>query len=108
MDPNTGEILAMADYPFFDLNDPRNLTSVYPKEELEGISDKDMVDKMYNVWKNNSVSTVFEPGSVFKTFTIAEALEEGLVDLKDIYTCDGEECTTLQRSSATAESGREI
>lgn len=90
MDPNTGEILAMADYPFFDLNDPRNLTSVYPKEELEGISDKDMVDKMYNVWKNNSVSTVFEPGSVFKTFTIAEALEEGLVDLKDIYTCDGE------------------
>lgn len=90
MDPNTGEILAMADYPYFDLNNPRDLSSVYSKEELEGLTDEETVDKMYKVWSNYCVSSIYEPGSVFKTFTIAEAIDEGLVDLKDIYTCDGE------------------
>ncbi|MCM1308185.1 MAG: penicillin-binding transpeptidase domain-containing protein [Butyrivibrio sp.] len=90
MDPNTGEILAMADYPTFDLNNPRDLSSIYPAEELLGLTDEETVEKMYKVWSNYCVSTVYEPGSVFKTFTIAEALEEGLVNLKDVYTCDGE------------------
>lgn len=90
MDPNTGEILAMANYPYFDLNNPRDLSSVYSKEELEGLTDEETVDKMYKVWSNYCVSSIYEPGSVFKTFTIAEAIDEGLVDLKDIYTCDGE------------------
>lgn len=90
MDPDTGEILAMADYPSFDLNNPRDLSSVYSKEDLEGLSDQELVDKMFAVWRNYCISTVYEPGSVFKTFTIAEALEENLVGLKDIFTCDGE------------------
>lgn len=90
MDPNTGEILAMADYPYFDLNSPRDLSSIYTKEELDGLTDEETVDKMYGVWSNYCVSSIYEPGSVFKTFTIAEAIDEGLVDLKDIYTCDGE------------------
>ena len=90
VDPNNMEVLGMADYPVFDLNDPRDLTAIYSAEELEEFSDEELKDELYKLWSNYSVSTIYEPGSVFKTFTIAEALEDKKAELKDVYTCDGE------------------
>lgn len=90
MDPDTGEILGMSDYPNFDLNNPRDLSAIYDPEELEGLSEEKLVEKIFDVWKNYSVSTIFEPGSVYKAFTIAAALEENIENLKNVYNCDGE------------------
>ncbi len=89
-DPNTMEILGMADYPVFDLNNPRDLSSIYSAEELLELSDDKFTEELYKVWSNYAVSTIYEPGSVFKTFTIAQALEEKKADLQDVYNCDGE------------------
>ncbi len=91
MDPNNGEVLGMADYPTFDLSDPRSLTNAYTEEELGLMTDEEKVANLMQIWKNNCVSMIFEPGSVFKTFTIASALEENLVEETDVFTCDGTE-----------------
>ena len=50
-----------------------------------------MVDALYDVWSNYCVSTIFEPGSVFKAFTIASGIEEGILDGTEEYLCDGHE-----------------
>lgn len=90
MNPQNGEILGMADYPTFDLNNPRDISSVYTEEELEEMDDEKRVEAFYSVWKNNAISKIYEPGSVFKTFTISELIEEDLITLKDVFTCDGQ------------------
>ena len=91
MDPNSGEILAMVNYPSFDLNNPRDLTKIYTAEELSGMSDVDMTNAMYALWNNYCVSNIYEPGSTFKVFTEAEALEEGVTYDGDTFNCKGYE-----------------
>lgn len=91
MDPNSGEILAMVNYPSFDLNNPRDLTKIYTAEELSGMSDVDMTNAMYALWNNYCVSNIYEPGSTFKVFTEAEALEEGVTFDGDTFNCKGYE-----------------
>lgn len=91
MDPNSGEILAMVNYPSFDLNNPRDLTKIYTAEELSGMSDVDMTNAMYALWNNYCVSDIYEPGSTFKVFTEAEALEEGVTYDGDTFNCKGYE-----------------
>ena len=81
MDPNNGEILAMVNKPDYDHNNP---FSGY--ESFEGETDN---DKIQNMWRNWLVSDTFEPGSTFKTVTMIAALEEGLVNDNDIFTCNG-------------------
>lgn len=89
MNPQNCEVLGMADYPTFDLNNPRDVSSMYTEEELEKMDEEKRVEAYYSLWKNNAVSKIYEPGSVFKTFTISELIEEDLVTLKDVFTCDG-------------------
>ncbi len=91
MDPNSGEILAMVNYPSFDLNNPRDLTKIYTAEELSDMSDVDMTNAMYALWNNYCVSNIYEPGSTFKVFTEAEALEEGVTYDGDTFNCKGYE-----------------
>lgn len=91
MDPNSGEILAMVNYPSFDLNNPRDLTKIYTAEELSGMSDIDKTNAMYALWNNYCVSNIYEPGSTFKVFTEAEALEEGVTYDGDTFNCKGYE-----------------
>lgn len=89
MNPNNGEILGMADYPTFDLNNPRDVSSIYTQEELDEMDEEEKVEAYYKLWSNNSISKIYEPGSVFKTFTIASVVEENLCDFKKTFYCDG-------------------
>lgn len=87
--PNTGEILAMADDQTFNLNDPRNLKEYYSDKEIKKMSEKEQQENLNAIWRNYCVSDSYEPGSTAKPFTVASAYEEGLVDEKSSYVCDG-------------------
>lgn len=91
MNPNNGEVLGMASYPYFDLNEPRSLESSYTQEQLENMSDTEMTEALYSIWKNYCISETFEPGSTFKPFTIAAGLEEGVTSDDDVFYCNGYE-----------------
>lgn len=56
MNPNNGEVLGMASYPYFDLNNPRSLESSYSQEQLATMSDEDMTNSLYKIWRNYCVS----------------------------------------------------
>lgn len=81
MNPNNGEVLAMANMPDFDPNTPY--------EGAEGYTGETVSDKVQKMWRNRSVSDSFEPGSIFKIVTASAALEEGLAGGDETYTCSG-------------------
>jgi stage V sporulation protein D (sporulation-specific penicillin-binding protein) len=86
INPNTGEILAMAGLPEYNPNDPRKLpdnikSEDYSQEELKNI--------WFKYWRNSVVNDIYEPGSTFKVITAAIALEENKVDLNTNFHCDG-------------------
>ena len=91
MDPNTGAIKAMAEYPTFDLNNPRDLSSLFTEEELETVSQEEQMEALNQLWRNFCVSETYEPGSVQKPFTIAAGLETGTVHKDMTFVCDGHE-----------------
>ena len=91
MNPNNGEIIAMASNEEYDLNNPRNLSPFYSEEELEAMSLEEQLEAMNKLWGNEVISMGFEPGSTYKPFTIAAALEEGLVHEHSVFECDGGE-----------------
>ena len=91
MNPNNGEILAMADYPTFDLNSPRDLSFMYTEEELESMSDEDTFNILNGLWQNFCVTHTYEPGSVQKPFTVACGLETGTLNTGLTFECDGYE-----------------
>ncbi len=88
MNPNTGEIIAMADYPTFDSNDPRNLSSY---DQTTDMSDDDKMDLLNKLWQNYCVTATYEPGSVQKPFTVAAGLETGTLTTDMTFFCDGYE-----------------
>lgn len=113
MDVNSGQILAMASYPNFNLNDTKNadsligsklvskdgsvslndLNSVVITEENkdELLSDEDTLYQNLNyLWKNYCISNTFEPGSTSKPFTVAAGLESGKMTGNEFYTCNGQ------------------
>lgn len=89
MNPNTGEILAEAEYPNYDLNSPRDLSAYYSETEIEAMSSEEKLDILNALWRNFCVSDDFEPGSVMKPFTIAAGLENGTLSGDETYYCDG-------------------
>ncbi len=89
MNPNTGEILAEASYPNFDLNNPRDLTKYYSESDIEKMSDETKLTAMNKIWKNFCVSDTFEPGSTIKPFTMATGLEDGTLSGGEVYNCTG-------------------
>lgn len=89
MNPNTGEVLAEASYPNFDLNDPRDLSLLYTDEEWEKMSEENQLNAMSDLWRNFCVSDAFEPGSTMKPFTVAAGLETGALTGDETYYCDG-------------------
>ncbi len=89
MNPNNGEILAMADEKKYDLNNPRDLSGIYSEAQLAEMSDEEKVDAMSQMWRNFCVSDTFEPGSPSKILTVATALEENAVNASNHFFCDG-------------------
>jgi stage V sporulation protein D (sporulation-specific penicillin-binding protein) len=91
MNPQNGEIYAMATDTAYDLNNPRDLSGMYTEEELAAMSDDDKLNALNKMWRNYCLNDSFEPGSTFKPFTVAAALEEGIVSKDQTFVCDGSE-----------------
>ncbi len=91
MDPDTGGILAMAQYPGFDLNNPWDLSAYYTPEELTAMSEQDQLNILNQLWKNYAVTNTYEPGSTAKPFTVAGGLESGALKGDETFVCDGGE-----------------
>lgn len=124
MNPNNGEVLAMADSNMFDLNNPRAVSEKYSQEELLALGRQEAVYAYRNEhrdsdgatitadqagehysaeelisfgtqaawnqeWRNFCISDTYEPGSPSKIFTVATALEEGLITPNNSFYCDG-------------------
>lgn len=109
---DTGEILAMASYPTYDLNDVRNTDSllgtklieqftnangylenrktdtVITQSVLDGLSSDQIYLNLNNLWKNFCITETYEPGSTIKPFTVAAALELGTVNPNQTFTCE--------------------
>ena len=91
MNPKTGDILAMATYPFYDLNNPYQVAD----PELFGMwSELDSSQKstyLQGMWRNKAIADTYEPGSTFKLVTTSAALEEGIAepDRAGSYSCTG-------------------
>lgn len=90
-DPNTGEILAMDAGDRYDLNDPRDLSSVYSEEEIKAMNDAETVQALNDMWNNFCITDAYEPGSVIKPIVVAGALEKGGISETDTFLCDGGE-----------------
>ncbi len=91
MEVNSGEVLAMQSNYSYDLNDPRSLSKWYTEEEIAEMDNDAYLDALYQVWRNFCISDSYEPGSTFKPFTIASALEETIIDTKETFLCNGGE-----------------
>lgn len=96
MDPNTGEILAMAVVPTYDLNEPRIITDPLLLEQLEAqeYETEQEYKEAYStavtkMWRNKAVIDSYEPGSTFKTLVAAAALEDGVTRTSDSFVCTG-------------------
>lgn len=89
MNPNNGAVLAMAEYPTFDLNKPRDVSNLFTEEELETVTSEQQMDALNQLWRNFCVSETYEPGSVQKPFTIAGGLETGKLNTNLTFECDG-------------------
>lgn len=113
MEVDTGNILAMASYPTFDLNDVRNTESLigsYKVEQsinangytvinktdtmmnedvLSTMTDEEIYLNLNSIWKNYCITSTYEPGSTIKPFTVAAALETGAITGNEHYDCNG-------------------
>ena len=85
MNPQNGELMAMVNYPEFDLNDPFTLAG----DTGEAVSAEEKKKLLNKMWRNQCISDTYEPGSTFKIITAAAALEEGVVKLDDAFFCPG-------------------
>lgn len=93
MEPDTGNILAMCNYPDYNLNTPFTPTDSAVLETWSTLSSEEKNDYLYKMWTNNAVQNTYEPGSTFKILTSAIALEENIVseNTPDVFNCTGSE-----------------
>lgn len=91
MNPQNGEVLAMAGYPAFDLNNPRSLSGngLYTDEEIAAMDSETYYENLNKLWRNFCISDTYEPGSTAKSLTISAALDSGSITGNESYECQG-------------------
>lgn len=91
MNPNTGDVLAMATYPDYNLNEPYEAYTEELKGEWVNLSQNDKLKSLQSVWRNKAIADTYEPGSTFKLITASAALEEGITttDKEGEFCCTG-------------------
>ena len=90
MNPKTGDILAMATYPSYNLNEPYTINNNELLANWSNIDQKEQTKELQAMWRNKAISDTYEPGSVFKLITASSALEEGITETDK----EGEFCCT--------------
>ena len=90
MDPSTGKILAMADYPNYDCNS-QNTPNAKLQATWDSLSKQEKTNSLFRMWTPKAVTDTYEPGSVFKIITSAIALEENITDtnIANDFFCTG-------------------
>lgn len=91
MNPKTGDILAMATYPGYNLNSPYEINNEELKNTWDTMSKTDRTSSLQRMWRNKAIADPYEPGSVFKLVTASAALEEGITttDKEGEFCCVG-------------------
>lgn len=91
MNPKNGDILAMATYPSYNLNEPYEPNTEELKQAWEGMSSSDRTKARQQMWRNKAIADTYEPGSTFKLVTASAALEEGITtpDKEGEFCCTG-------------------
>lgn len=105
MNPQTGEILAMATSPDYNLNEPSKYTSTgYTEDAWKELQPTEKSAALLNVWKNKAVSGTYEPGSTFKLITAAVGIEEGYVqtDTANDFNCTGSYIVAMDKEEPVA------
>lgn len=89
MEPSTGNILAMATYPNFNLNTPFEPNNEDTQKKWESMSSSEKTEYLNQMWKNKNISDLYEPGSTFKTIVSSIALEENITEsnVKNDFYC---------------------
>ena len=103
MNPQNGEIMAMVNYPEFNLNEPFTLIEEMGADGTESANKKQ--ELLNRMWRNPCISDTYEPGSTFKIITAAAALEEGVVSLTDQFYCPGYKLVEDRRIRCAKTSG---
>jgi len=89
MNPETGDILAMANYPDYDSNSPYT-PNEYIANGWDELTSEEKTNRLYEMWRNKAASATYEPGSTFKIITASIGLEENIVDTDTkVFNCDG-------------------
>lgn len=105
MNPQNGEVLAMAYYPNYDSSNPRDLSAYYTQEQIDAMTDEEKLDVLNGLWKNFCITETFEPGSTAKPFTVAAGLETGTLTGNEVYYCDGYEIVSGHQIHCVNQSG---
>ena len=91
MNPQNGNILAMATYPTYNLNEPYSAYTEELAQNWDNMEQSEKTKMLQSVWRNRAIADTYEPGSVFKLITTSAALEEGITDTDNQgeFTCTG-------------------
>ena len=89
MNPQNGELLAVANEPSFDLNEPFTINNTELAAIWDTFTAEEQMNYLNQMWRNFAINDTYEPGSTFKIITAAAGLEENAVTVTDTFTCHG-------------------
>jgi len=89
MNPQNGQIYALANKPDFDLNDPFTIQDPALAEIWDTFNQEEQMNKLNQMWRNFAINDTYEPGSTFKIVTSAAGIAEGIITTQSIFTCSG-------------------